>query len=155
MNRHGTMNRHDTTTRIWRIAFWGLVLNAAWEFVQCLWLYDMWSWGFWRATAWMWAAIFGDMLIVLGVAALAGLLAGRQRLAPPDRRGWAALLAVGFAAAVFLEWAAQVLGLWGYSALMPTITVGGHTVGLAPVAQITLLPALSVYLATSAFLQRR
>ena len=38
------------------VAFWGLALNAAWEFGQCLWLYDMWSWGFWRTTVWMWAA---------------------------------------------------------------------------------------------------
>lgn len=95
------------------------------------------------------------MLIVLGVAALAGFLAGRQRLAPPDGRGWAALLAVGFAVAVFLEWAAQVISLWGYSALTPTVTVGGHTVGLSPVVQITLLPALSVYLALNDFRRRK
>jgi len=44
----------------------------------------------------------------------------------------AGLLAVGFVAAVFLEWAAQVLALWDYSALMPTIRAFGHTVGLAP-----------------------
>jgi hypothetical protein len=139
----------DPFRRYWKpVARWGFALNAAWEFSQCLFLYGMWSWGFWRATAWMWAAIFGDVLIVLGVAALAGRLVGRKRLAPPTWRGWAALLLVGFAAAVFLEWAAQVISLWEYSALMPTLQVLGHTVGLAPVAQITLLPAASVYLAT-------
>jgi len=72
------------------------------------------------------------VLTVLGAAAGAGLLAGRSRLAPPDARGWTALLAAGFVAAVFLEWAAQVLALWDYSALMPTIRAFGHTVGLAP-----------------------
>ena len=127
------------------------MLNAAWEFGQCTLLYDMWNWGFWRATVWMWGAIFGDVLIVLGVAALAGLLAGWQHLAPPDARGWTALLLIGFVAAVFLEWAAQTLALWGYSALMPTITVGGHTVGLSPVVQITLLPAVNVCLAVRAY----
>ena len=35
---------------------------------QCLFLHDMWSWGVWRATVWMWAAIIGDVGIVLGVA---------------------------------------------------------------------------------------
>ena len=113
------------------IALWAFALNAAWEFGQCLWLYDMWSWGFWRATAWMWGAICGDILIVLGVAALAGRAVGRAHLTPPDARGWTALLLAGFVAAVFLEWAAQAFSLWGYSVLMPTITAGG----LSPVVQ--------------------
>lgn len=108
----------------------------------------MWSWAFWRATVWMWAAIFGDVLIVLAVADLAMRLAGRARLTPPDWRGHAALLAVGFVAAVGLEWAAQALELWGYSDLMPTLDVFGYTVGLSPVVQVTTLPALSVILAT-------
>jgi hypothetical protein len=95
-----------------------------WEFGQCIVLYDMWDWGFWRTTAWMWGAIAGDVLIVLGVVE-------------------AALLAVGFAASVGPELAAQALNLWGYSDLMPTVTVLGHTVGLSPVVQVTTLPALS------------
>lgn len=131
-----------------RIASWGFVLNMLWEFVQCTVLYDMWSWGFWRATAWMWGAILGDVLIVLGVALGAALLAGASRLQPPDGLGWAALLGVGFVASVGLEWGAQALGLWGYSGLMPTLTVLGHTVGLSPILQVTALPALSVWGAT-------
>lgn len=135
-----------------RIALWGFLLNMLWEFGQCTVLYDMWSWGFWRATVWMWGAILGDVLIVLGVAALARWAVGARPLAPRgarslDVRGWTALLVVGFVASVFLEWAAQVLGLWGYSDLMPVIDVFGHTVGLSPVVQVTALPALSVYLA--------
>ncbi len=131
-----------------RIALFGLILNALWEFGQCTVLYDMWSWGFWKATLWMWAAIFGDVGIVLGVAFLAGRLAGPAHLYPPDGRGWAALLGVGFAAGVGLEWLARALDLWGYTALMPTLTVGGEAVGLSPIVQVTLLPALSVFLAT-------
>ena len=133
-----------------RIALWGFALNAGWEFVQCTALYDMWSWGFWRATVYMWGAILGDVLIVLGVAWGAVQLVGKGRLTPPDGLGHGALLAVGFVAAVFLEWAAQVLDLWGYSGLMPTVEVLGHPVGLSPVVQVTTLPALSVYLATRA-----
>lgn len=131
-----------------RIALWGLVLNMLWEFGQCTVLYDMWSWGFWRATAWMWGAILGDVVIVLGVVLGAVLLVGARRVAPPDAVGWATLLGVGFVASVGLEWAAQALGLWGYSDLMPTLTVLGHTVGLSPIVQVTTLPALSVWGAT-------
>ncbi len=130
-----------------RIARWGFVLNAIWEFAQCTILYDMWDWGFWRATAWMWGAIFGDVLIVLGVVAVARLLVGKQRILQVNLRAYGALLAVGFVAAVFLEWAAQVLNLWGYSAWMPTVEVLGHTVGVSPILQVTILPALSAFLA--------
>src|SRR6056297_2258145 len=119
-----------------RIALWGFFLNMVWEFGQCTLLYDMWDWGFWRATVWMWAAIFGDVLIVLGVVLGAVLLVGARRVAPPDTLGWAALLGVGFVASVGLEGAAQVLDLWGYSELMPTLTALGHTVGLSPVVQV-------------------
>lgn len=131
-----------------RIALWGFVLNMAWEFIQCTVLYDMWAWGFWRASVWMWGAIIGDVGIVLGVAYLALQITDLQHLAPPDRKGWAGLLAVGFVASVFLEWMAKALALWGYSELMPTFTLFGYTVGLSPVLQVTLLPALSVYFAT-------
>ena len=131
-----------------RVALWGFGLHALWEFGQCTVLYDMWSWGFWRATVWMWGAIVGDVVITLGVALGAALLVGARWLDPPDRAGWAALLGVGFAASVGLEWAAQALDLWGYSDLMPTVTVLGHTVGLSPVVQVTTLPALAVWFAT-------
>jgi hypothetical protein len=133
--------------RIRRIAFYALLLNALWEFVQCVLFYDMWSMGFGRATLWMWSAILGDVLIVLGVAFLAQWLVGPRHLDPLDRRGWLVLLAVGLAAGVLLEWLARVLGLWSYGPLMPTVKVFGATVGLLPILQVMLLPALSVRLA--------
>lgn len=131
-----------------RTAIWGFLLNAGWEFVQCPVFYDMWNWGLWRATIWMWGAIFGDVLIVLGVGAVCVLLVGHRALSPPTRCGWTALIGVGFVASIALEWLARTLSLWGYSAWMPTITVLDHTVGLSPIVQITTLPALSIYLAT-------
>lgn len=127
-----------------QVAAWGFLLNMLWEFGQCLFLYDMWSWGFWRGTAWMWGAIIGDVGIVLGVVALSQLIVGASALRQMLGRGYAVLLAVGFAAGVGLEWAARSLGLWEYSMWMPTITVLGYTVGLSPIVQITILPALSV-----------
>ncbi|MEL7363499.1 MAG: hypothetical protein AAFN13_15595 [Bacteroidota bacterium] len=149
VSRHGTAAAHpfDSSAAVpWRrVALWGFLLNMIWEFAQCTVLYDMWDWGFWRATVWMWGAILGDVLIVLGVVGLARRLA--PQVTPPDARGWTALLAVGFVASVGLEWAAQALDLWGYSPLMPTVTVLGHTVGLSPIAQVTGLPALSAFLA--------
>jgi hypothetical protein len=108
----------------------------------------MWSWPLWKATAYMWGAILGDVLIMLGVVALARCLT--PRVVPPGGRGWAALLVVGLLAAVALEWAAQALGLWGYSDWMPVVTVAGRRVGLSPVVQVTLLPALSAYFAGAA-----
>lgn len=144
------MTRSSRYLPVRRIALWAFGLNAVWEFGQCTVLYDMWGWGFWRGIAWMWAAIFGDVVIVLGVAAIARGIVGATSLHPLDRRGWAALLVIGFVTSVVLEWAARVLGLWSYSAWMPTITVLGHTVGLSPIVQITVLPAASVYLAKRA-----
>jgi hypothetical protein len=128
-----------------RTAAWGFALNAVWEFTQCVFLFDMWDWPFWKATLYMWAATLGDVGIVLGVVWMAGHLAAR--VVPPDARGWMALLVIGFVASVALEWAAQALGLWGYGPAMPTLDVAGHRVGLSPVVQVTLLPALSAWLA--------
>ena len=130
-----------------RIAGWGFLLNAAWEFAQCVFLYDMWDWGFWRATLWMWGAIAGDVVIVVGVVFTSALLFDGWRRTPPHIPGWLGLLLVGLVAGVGLEWLAQVLGLWGYTSLMPTVTVAGHAVGLSPVLQVALLPVLSLYLA--------
>lgn len=134
----------------WRIATYGFLLNMLWEFGQCLFLYGMWDWGFWRASVWMWGATFGDVLIVLGVTALARLTVGPAALASMNGRAWVSLLGIGLVASIGLEWAARALGLWEYSAWMPTITLLGHTVGLSPIVQVTILPALSV-----AFAQRR
>ncbi len=141
----------DRSTRLWppyaRVAFTGFLLNAGWEFFQCVFLFDMSKWGFWRASLWMWAAIAGDVLIVVGVMGLVSLLFGVERLRPPDGRVWLGLLASGFVVSIGLEWLALTLDLWTYSSRMPTLRIGGETVGLSPIVQITVLPTMSVYLA--------
>ncbi len=141
------MSPFFNTLPLRRIAFWGFLLDMIWEFGQCMLLYDMWGMGFWRATAWMGGAIFGDVLIVLGVVWLAVLLIGNARLTPSDRKGYIALLGVGFITGVLLEWAAQTLGLWEYSNLMPTLTLFGYTVSLSPIIQVTAHPAAGVFFA--------
>ena len=92
------------------------------------------------------ASIAGDVLIVLGVVAASWLLFGRSMSALLGSRGRITIIAVGFVAGILLEWFARVLDLWNYSALMPTITVASVGVGLAPVIQITILPAASLWL---------
>jgi len=129
------------------LAAFGFLLNVLWEFAQCLVLYDMTGWSIWRSAAYMSAAIAGDAVIVLGVVAASWLSLGRSMPALLSSRGWITTLALGLVAGVLLEWSARVLNLWSYSALMPAILVAGEAVGLAPVIQITVLPAFSLYLA--------
>ena len=138
-----------------RIAIWAFVLNGLWEFGQCTVLYDMWNWGIWRGAAWMWGAIAGDVVIVLGIVWIASILAGAKHLNPPNAKGWLALISTSFVASVALEWLAQYLQLWSYSALMPVVDVFGFEIGLAPIIQITLLPSLSVFLGFNDSTQRK
>lgn len=141
------MDHYPHSLSLRRIALWGFIFNLLWEFLQCYFLYDMSGWGFWRITLWMWGAIIGDVLIVLGVVLLAYFIAGKRWIAPPDARGYLVLFIIGLAAAIFLEWLARALNLWEYSDLMPTLTVFGYTVGLSPIIQVTVLPAASVFAA--------
>ena len=127
------------------LAAFGALLNTLWEFVQCLFLYDMTGWSIWRTAAYMSAAIAGDVLIVLGVVAASWLSLGRSMPALLSSRGWMTTFASGVAAGVLLEWFARALNLWSYSVLMPTIVVSGETVGLAPIIQVAVLPAASLY----------
>jgi hypothetical protein len=129
-----------------RLATVSAVLNAAWEFTQCALLYDMTGWSFLKTALWMWGAVAGDVLIVLGIAYATLQLAGLQTLLPLNYKRCLSLLIVSLAAGVFLEWLARLLDLWDYAATMPTVPLLGHSVGLSPVLQMAILPALSVYL---------
>ncbi|MFU8859673.1 MAG: hypothetical protein ACNA8K_04545 [Cyclonatronaceae bacterium] len=131
-----------------RIVFWAFILHTVWEFTQCVFLYDMWDWPFWEATIWMWAAIFGDILIVLGLWIVTTLLVPSLQFESPGYKGYMTLLFLSFLASIFLEWTAIFLGLWQYTQAMPAITIFNHEVGLSPILQITFLPALSIYLAS-------
>ena len=140
------MRGNFTSLPLKRIALFGFLLNMFWEFLQCTVFYDMRGWKFWETAVWTWSAIFGDVLIVLGVVAIADFLVGAPGLGLLDPRGWITLLGVGLVAGITLEWLAQVLRLWTYTAWMPGVRLLGYDVGLLPVMQVTLLPALSVSL---------
>jgi len=130
-----------------RVALNGFWLNAVWEFVQCPLFYDMWDGGFWYGAYWMWRAIFVDVLIVLGVLAVASWIADLSNLQASKWRRWVVLFFTGFLVSLPLEWIPRSRGLWQYAAWMPTMEVFGQDIGLLPVVQVTILPALSFYLA--------
>lgn len=94
------------------------------------------------------AASLGDGLLVLLIFAV-GWAALRRRdwYAQPGIRGYALMLALGLMIAVIVEWVAvRTTGRWGYSARMPVIPLLGA--GLAPVAQMFLLPPLIFHIVT-------
>lgn len=135
-------------SRFLKILLFAFILNTLWEFGQCVFFYNMWSWLFWKSTLWMWAAIFGDVIIVLGLWKGAHLLYGQQQFHKPSPAGYLVLLMLSFFASIVFEWLAIYLDLWSYDSFMPTIQVLERNIGLLPVFQITLLPALAVYLAS-------
>lgn len=143
----GSLNSYSRLP-LWRIAVLGFSLNAVWELVQCGLLYDMWGWLAWDAAVVMIGAILADVVIVLVVVFGAAAIAGAERLNPPNFPGLLALLAVGLPISVILEWIPRSFGWWGYGSRMPTIEVAGQTLGLLPILQVTLLPALSLFVAT-------
>jgi hypothetical protein len=60
-------------------------------------------------------------------------------------RSRVALAALGATTAMVVEWAALAEGRWTYNALMPIVPIVG--VGLWPVAQMAILPVITVWLA--------
>lgn len=92
-------------------------------------------------------AIFGDILIVLGLWKITTLLVPSAHFYHPNIAGFVILLVISFLTAIFLEWLALELELWEYDSSMPVITVGNREVGISPILQITILPALSIFAA--------
>lgn len=138
-----------STGTLVEVGLTGLALNAVWEFAQLRPLYTCWErWSPWQRVLCPLAAVLGDAVAVVAVVWGAGLLVGPAALAPPNAAGMLALLALAFPLGVVLERIALALDLWRYKPAMPTVPVAGRGVGLAPIAQITVLPAASVILAT-------
>jgi len=120
-----------------------LVLHLAWEIGQ-LPFYALWreaepaflAWAVVHCTA-------GDGLIALGTYAVAsGLARGVDWPWRSPGRGLAALWASGLAWTVFSEWRhVYRLGSWAYAETMPTVA----GIGLAPLAQWVVVPALALW----------
>lgn len=133
--------RGSVQTR-WLAALFGVavILNYPWELAQSP-LYagmenlrKMW----WHCLA----ASLGDGLIVLLIYVL-GWVMLRQRdwFERPGVRGYALMSVAGLAIAISIEWVAvHVAGRWEYTPQMPVLP--GLCVGLAPIAQMLMLPPL-------------
>jgi len=119
--------------------------NLVWEFLQ-LPFYTIWKTGTAREQAF--AAVhctLGDILIALSTLTIALIAVGESSW--PERRFWAVVAiatACGLAYAIFSEWLNVVVrGTWAYSDLMPVIPLVGFNVGLSPVLQWLVLPAVA------------
>ena len=117
-----------------------VMVNYPWELVQTP-LYEGMD-DFSRMLWHCFSASLGDGLLVLLIFGVGWLLTGQQEwFINPGGRGYTIMLASGLVIAVAVEWVAvQIAGQWGYSDRMPIIPLLG--IGLAPVAQMLLLPPL-------------
>jgi hypothetical protein len=120
-----------------------VVAQPIWEAVQ-LPLYTVWSQGDRRRILVALAhCTAGDLLIASSSLVIALLLAGGGWPAQDDsyrRVAWLAIL-LGVAYTLFSEWLnVEVLKSWAYSPLMPVVP--GLGIGLSPILQWILLPAL-------------
>ena len=86
--------------------------------------------------------------MVLLITLLAGWICGPTKLLSLSLAASSCMLMTGLIAGISLEWAAKWFDWWSYSELMPAFSLFGETVGLSPLMQMTLLPFLSILLAT-------
>jgi hypothetical protein len=134
---------------LWTVALYALLLNALWEIVHLNLLYTCWDrWTLREGLLWMTGAIFGDVVLVLGLLLLTTLLMGAEHILAPTIPGLGVLTGLSFAVSIVCEWVARWVNLWKhYKPSMPTVRIAGQLVGISPIAQITLLPLASTLLA--------
>lgn len=123
------------------------ILNLAWEAAQ-LPLYTIWREASPGSIAFAVAhCTAGDVLI--GTAALALALAA-TRAGPLGSWRWRTIVVVATLAAVAYTAASEWMNTslrpaWQYSALMPSVHVGGVRIGLSPLLQWLVLPPLALH----------
>lgn len=120
--------------------------NLAWEVAQ-LPLYTIWNEGSIGNRAFAVAhCTAGDLLIGLSALVIALVVAGHQSW--PASRFWAvAVLAVliGIVYTGFSEYHnVLVKQAWAYSHLMPTVSVLGFSIGVSPLLQWLVVPAVAL-----------
>ena len=136
----------------WRLVLsyllWLAGLNLLWEIAQ-LPLYTIWREASAGAIAFAVAhCTAGDLLI--GSAALAIALTLTRADSPSEWR-WTRIAVfttvLGVLYTAFSEWTNTTLFRWSYSELMPRLEFGSARLGLSPLLQWLVLPALSLYFA--------
>jgi hypothetical protein len=117
-----------------------VIVNYPWELAQTP-LYE--GMGDFSRMLWhCFVASLGDGVLVLLIFGVGWAAFGRRDwYVQPGLRGYALMLAAGLAVAVAVQWAAvRIAGQWAYNDRMPVVPLLG--VGLAPLAQMLLLPPL-------------
>ena len=123
--------------------------NIIWETAH-LPLYTLWQTGTPREN--LFAVVhctLGDLLIALASLAL-GLVLAAHRQWPARRFVTVAAFTMtfGMGYTVFSEWLNLVVRKsWAYSALMPTVSFFGLNIGISPLLQWIVVPALALYAA--------
>ncbi|MEK7561016.1 MAG: hypothetical protein AAB539_03620 [Patescibacteria group bacterium] len=96
----------------------------------------------------VWAA-FGDALYTFAAVSAVSLFKKNHRwMVEATWREYIGFALMGFFIAVFVEYKAMIFGRWFYLDAMPIIP--GLSVGLSPIAQMTILLPFSVYIASRA-----
>lgn len=129
------------------VALWAAGLHGVWEYAQVIPLYRCWE--RWTTGQRIWilpAATLGDAVASVAFAAGTAALLGPTAIHPLSLPGGSMLLGLGLGGGVLFETVALKLDFWRYKEAMPTLRIAGHDLGLAPVLQMTALPALAVWL---------
>lgn len=133
-----------------RVALWAVLLHGVWEYAQVIPLYRCWGrWTTWQRIWILPAATLGDAVATVLLTDATAALLDPVHVQPLSTGGGALLLGLGLGAGLVFETVARTLDLWRYKETMPTLRVAGHEIGLVPVLQMTLLPALAVWIAGS------
>ena len=136
------------TISVRRYLLFSLMGHSAWEALQ-LPLYTIWTTGTAREQVFAVAhCTVGDVMIAASCLFAAWLMSGRP--------GWprvafgrvaATAIVLGVCYTAFSEWLnVAIRGAWSYSSWMPIVRLGTFSIGLSPLMQWIIIPAL-VFLA--------
>lgn len=139
----------STVRLLLRVFLVSVALFFVWEKLQMPYYIGM---GYYDLASWLmcFQAAIGDGVIVVAILAGGRLLFRDWRW--PVRYTPARilfLLAAGFAVILVIEVTAIIFDRWSYSEAMPVVTIAGYQVGLVAVAQMLLMPYLSLRIALS------
>lgn len=130
------------------VGLWALGLHGVWEYAQVIPLYRCWErWTVWQRIWVLPAATLGDAVATVILTAVVAAAIGPAHVQSVSWAGVLLLVVLGLVAGIVFEGCARQLDLWRYKSTMPTIGLGRHQLGVAPVLQMTILPVLAVGIA--------